>query len=95
EVNSFFEEEQAVKIVVDSYTREIERYGTQTMEFSENIFFYDSLAICDFLSLIYGDEGEVLRGKFAFVNIDRLLDDFGYTIEDKKHLINNISESFI
>jgi len=93
-VHHFIEEEQAVRIVVDTYVREIERYGAQTMELSERIFFYDSVAVSEFLNLIHGNEGERLRWKFALVDVDRLLDDFKYSVKDKMRVIATLSENF-
>lgn len=88
-------EAYAVTMITDTYTREVERYGEHTMELSENIFYADSVAVANFLSLIYGDEGEVLRWKFAFVDVDSLLNDFGYDFEGKKRLMQKMSDRFL
>ncbi|WP_313092831.1 lantibiotic dehydratase [Chryseobacterium flavum] len=93
-IHRFIEEDQAVRIVVDTYVREIERYGAYTMELSENIFFYDSIAVSEFLNLIHGNEGERLRWKFALVDVDRLLNDFQYSVKDKMRVITALCENF-
>ncbi|PSL50295.1 thiopeptide-type bacteriocin biosynthesis protein [Chitinophaga niastensis] len=85
---------QVVRMTTDTYIREIERYGETTMEGSEGLFFTDSVAVTDFLDLISGDEGEQLRWQMAIYSIDRLLDDFDYSLPEKQQLINGISNSF-
>lgn len=37
------------KITIDTYNREIERYGHSNMEVSEDIFCIDSICICEIL----------------------------------------------
>lgn len=82
------------KIQADTYQREIERYGNETMEFSESIFFHDSKAIASVLSLIEGDAGEKYRWMFGLRGVDMLLDDFGYDIQTKAKLMADIKEGF-
>ncbi|PQA91694.1 hypothetical protein B0A69_18035 [Chryseobacterium shigense] len=93
-IHEFIPEEQALRLTVDTYVRELERYGDHTMEMSENIFYYDSTAVSEFLNLIHGNEGEKLRWKFALVNVDKLLDDFKYSVKDKIKVIGTLCENF-
>ncbi|WP_228459314.1 thiopeptide-type bacteriocin biosynthesis protein [Chryseobacterium carnipullorum] len=93
-IHEFIPEEQALRITIDTYVRELERYGDHTMELSENIFYYDSTAVSEFLNLIHGNEGEQLRWKFALVNVDKLLDDFKYSVKDKIKVIGTLCENF-
>ncbi len=82
------------KIQLDTYQRELERYGTGSMELSETLFYYDSEAIIRFLDLIEGDEGEQLRWLFGLRSIDHLLSIFDYTLERKLGLLNNLKTGF-
>lgn len=82
------------KVMTDTYHKEIERYGLATMDISEYFFLADSTAIVGFLDLIDGDEGETYRWLFALRNIDTLLDDFGYSIEQKFDLLIHLQASF-
>ncbi len=77
------------KIQTDTYQRELERYGENTMEISENLFFYDSLLIINALEII-GSEDDELRWLFALRNIDNLLNNFTYTIDDKLFLLEHL-----
>jgi len=95
ELTHYVKQDHAIKITTDTYNREIERYGAETIENSENIFYRDSVAVSNFLNLVEGNEGELLRWKFALVNIDTLLNDFQFDMDEKHHLLDNLSLSFI
>ncbi|WP_433979412.1 thiopeptide-type bacteriocin biosynthesis protein [Chryseobacterium sp. RLHN22] len=82
------------KIVVDTYHRELERYGQLPLDLSELLFYYDSTCVANFLKDIYGDEGEIYRYKFSLLNVDNLLDSFGYSIHQKKEILASISQEF-
>ncbi len=64
------------KIQLDTYEREIERYGENTIDLIENLFCYDSNMHLDLLSSLYGDEGETTRWLFGLKAIDQTLIDF-------------------
>ncbi|SIT93979.1 lantibiotic dehydratase [Pontibacter indicus] len=85
---------QVHQVQLDTYQREVERYGFQTMELSESLFFYDSIAVTEFLELIDGDRGEEYRWLFALLNVDRLLDDFGMSLYEKFQLVSQLREYF-
>ncbi len=82
------------KVQADTYEREVERYGINSMELSEKIFFLDSRMIVGMLAMIEGDEGERIRWLFALRTMDTLLDDFRLDIEQKYNLITILRENF-
>lgn len=86
---------KGIKIQTDSYEREIERYGTSTMESSETIFYYDSETVLKFLNLLEDDDDEKYRWIFAMRGIDALLDDFCLALEEKCSLLKMIRQSFL
>ncbi len=90
----YIEESLIWKVQLDSYQREIERYGLLTMEMGETIFFHDSVMITDMLSMIEGDEGERIRWLFGLRTVDALLEDFKYTMEEKYQLVTMLREGF-
>ncbi len=90
----YFEKDLVWKIQVDTYQREVERYGINSMDLSEKWFFYDSKMIVDMLSLIEGDEGERIRWLFALRAVDTMLDDFGFDMEKKFDLVTILRENF-
>ncbi|WP_313385954.1 thiopeptide-type bacteriocin biosynthesis protein [Chishuiella sp.] len=82
------------KVIVDTYIREIERYGIIDYSLTEKLFHVDSECIASFIKDLNGNEGEVYRYKFAFLNVDNFLDQFNYSLEDKKLLLNKMSNDF-
>ena len=69
------------KIQIDTYNRELERYGENTILISETIFFYDSILIVNLLEQISQDEE--LRWQFSLKIIDNLLNNFKFSIDEK------------
>jgi thiopeptide-type bacteriocin biosynthesis protein len=90
----FIEQDLIWKIQVDSYQREIERYGVRSMELAETLFFHDSKMIVDMLDMIEGDEGERIRWLFGLRAVDSLLDDFLYAMDEKYELVTLLRENF-
>lgn len=82
------------KIQTDTYVREIERYGWNTMELTESMFHFDSECIANFISLIEGAEGERYRWLFSLISINSLLEDFGLDIDDKVKLMEQLKTAF-
>ncbi|PQA94974.1 hypothetical protein B0A70_06540 [Chryseobacterium piscicola] len=79
------------KIQIDTYNREIERYGSKTIEIAEKLFFYDSIMVVDYLKN-FNDEN--LRWLFGLKAIDDLLDLFQYKLSDKKNFLETLSNAF-
>ncbi len=82
------------KIQLDTYHRELERYGQHTMELSESLFNCDSWAIVRFLDLIEGDEGEQLRWLYGLRAMDNLLNTFSYMLEEKLQIMEDLKIGF-
>lgn len=82
------------KIQTDTYQREIERYGENTIELAEELFYCDSKMIVNFLDLIEGEKGEELRWLFGLRMIDVLLDSFEFTIENKCDFLEQLKAGF-
>jgi len=82
------------KVQTDTYHREIERYGANTMELSEQLFCYDSTAVAGFLDLIEGDEGEQLRWLFGLRSIDYWLTAFQLPLAEKLLLLDRLKTGF-
>lgn len=93
-LKQFMDQDLIWKIQLDTYQREIERYGERTMELSEVFFYYDSKMIVDFLDLIEGEEGELLRWLFSLRAMDSHLNDFGYSDDDKLRLLDRLKTGF-
>jgi thiopeptide-type bacteriocin biosynthesis protein len=93
--NRFIQQGLVWKVMVDTYEREVERYGPNSMDLAEKIFYLDSRMISDMLSMIEGDEGEHIRWLFGVRAVDTLLDDFGVTDMEKKfEIVTSLRENF-
>lgn len=83
------------KIQVDTYDRELERYFDECIIFSENIFYRDSIAILDFLTLMQMQNFEEnYRWLYGIYMIDCLIKDFGFNINKKLKIVESLNESF-
>ena len=91
---TYLENHLAWKIQTDTYIRELERYGSENIENSEMLFFYDSVTTLQILSLLEGDEGDEPRWQFALKGVDDLLNSFALTLSEKKDLMAKISANF-
>ncbi|TMQ08332.1 MAG: Lanthionine biosynthesis protein LanB [Deltaproteobacteria bacterium] len=72
------------KVAVDSYEREIERYGgPAAIELAEAVFHADSACVLDVLGQLTGDAASDATWRLALHGIDRLMGDLGLTLDDK------------
>lgn len=83
------------RVITDTYKRELERYGTSTIEFGESLFSVDSIACVNLIDLIDGEEGEIIRWKFYLRAVDDLLSVFEYGKEQKLIFFESMKEQFI
>jgi lantibiotic biosynthesis protein len=82
------------KIQTDTYKRELERYGYNTISQAETIFYLDSTAYLDFLEATDGDFREGTKWLWGLRSIDKLLNIFGYSLQNKKNLVESIRNGF-
>ena len=82
------------KIQIETYQKELERYGKTSIHLSEELFYIESELIVNFLNLIEGNEGEELRWMFALKAIDSLLDIFDYKLSKKLELMELLRIGF-
>jgi thiopeptide-type bacteriocin biosynthesis protein len=86
--------QQVHNLQFETYHREVERYGFDTMHLSEDIFFHQSVSVLNFISLLEGDEGEKYRWQAGLKAIDLFLDAFCYSLEQKRTSIKNLDREF-
>jgi thiopeptide-type bacteriocin biosynthesis protein len=69
---------------VDTYVREVERYGGDAaIDLAEEIFCIDSACVMSILSSTPGDEGLEWRWRLGLCGVDLLLDSLGFSLSDK------------
>lgn len=84
------------KVQLDTYKREIERYGDVLMEETECLFSIDSTYTCDLLSILYANGNkEIDRLLMSLHSTNLYLDAFGFDTIQKKEIMRLISNSFI
>jgi thiopeptide-type bacteriocin biosynthesis protein len=82
-------------VSLHTYSRELERYGADTMEETEALFTHDSLAVLRFLALLEEtEEADRYRLLFALRATDMLLDDFGLSLAEKQSLAGGAQAAF-
>jgi thiopeptide-type bacteriocin biosynthesis protein len=86
---------QIWKYQIDSYEREIERYGGDAgIALSEEVFHADSQATLDLVQAIPRDPGAELRWRLTLLGMDRLLEDFGFDLPARHALVNKCRAGF-
>jgi thiopeptide-type bacteriocin biosynthesis protein len=84
------------RVQLDTYEREVERYGGgEGIELAEQIFHADSEAVLAILAAVErGDEGLEERWRLALRGMDALLGDLGLDPDDRRGVIRRARESF-
>jgi thiopeptide-type bacteriocin biosynthesis protein len=78
---------QLWRVQLDTYEREVERYGgDRGVELAEQLFAADSEAVLAILGSLSGDAGLDLRWRLAMAGIDLLFEDLGLTLEERRTL---------
>ncbi|MBC9935055.1 lantibiotic dehydratase [Chitinophaga qingshengii] len=86
---------QVWKLQLDTYTRELERYGHDRIETAEAIFFYDSTACIQFISQLDDSiEGETIRILLAIKGMDEYLNNAGMNITEKHRWVEHHRQYF-
>ena len=93
-LNAMLEENIVWKIQTDSYQREIERYGENTMIASEFIFWQDSEMILNYLKIKPSFINDEIQMLFSFCAIDSFLNSFSLNNLEKLDLMNDLQMSF-
>jgi thiopeptide-type bacteriocin biosynthesis protein len=82
------------KAQMETYSREIERYGYEAMDYSEEVFYHDSEASLSIISLVSGGAGELFRWKYAIKSVDKIFEEFGFDLEQKQMIMGNLRSHF-
>jgi len=90
EFNSLFNEGLIFKLQTDTYVRELVRYGDNTIELIESLFYIDSV----FYTEILGLSSNLERWQIALMTTDNLLNNFCLSLKEKFELMSSISQSF-
>jgi thiopeptide-type bacteriocin biosynthesis protein len=94
-LHPFCESRLVWKVQLDTYEREIERYGPSDIETSEFIFFQDTLLLLNCLQHAEFAEDEQIRFFSAIKNIDKWLTLSRMCIDEKADYCKKMSKSFL
>lgn len=92
-LKSLMDQDLLWKIQTDTYKREIDRYGENTMVLSEKLFYHDSVLILKAIEQ-FQVKDENLRWQFALKYIDNLLNLFRYSLNEKLELLEQLKNAF-
>jgi thiopeptide-type bacteriocin biosynthesis protein len=83
------------KLLLDTYGREIERYGGDGgMALSEAVFQADSEAVLGIVELLAGDAAADARWRLTLRGMDQLLADLGFDLGKKLEVMRGVRENF-
>ncbi len=90
--NPYLQRQQIHRVVLDTYQREIERYGMEGIHLAERVFHHDSECVLRLCRAIENGGNE--RWIVGCLGVDRLLTDFGYSPASKLGFMKRLSQSF-
>lgn len=83
------------RMQLDTYEREIERYGGAVgIELAERLFAADSACTIDILGMLDGDAGNDARWRLALRGIDQLFDDLGIDLATRLGVMRRVRDGF-
>jgi len=83
------------RVQVDTYEREVERYGGALgIELAERFFHADSEAVLALAARLPEDARGDVRWRLAVLGMDRLLSDLGFDLETRHAVIRRARDSF-
>lgn len=93
-ISHFIDNDLIYKVQVDTYKREIERYGKNSIEIVEHLFCQNSVLVFDYLSLTQEGSDEKFRWLFSMRAIDSFLNLFNYELDQKLRLLTIMSTNY-
>ncbi len=84
------------KVQLDTYDREVERYGgPEGIELAERLFRADSDAVLEIVEMLEGDEGADIRWRLALLGCNLLFSDLGLAPEARRTALGHLRASFL
>ena len=82
------------KTEISTYSRETSRYLPNQYSTTEDLFCADSQAVSSAIATILFMKNENLRWEFALMGIDKMLDNFGYSILHKHQIMKKLADGY-
>lgn len=89
------EDGRIARLQLDTYERELERYGGAAgVSLAEEVFCADSACALALVQATPGDQGADLRWRLLVRGVDQLLEDLGFALEAKRALARREKEGY-
>lgn len=82
------------RVQIESYERELARYGENSIDFAENFFFNDSEMTLQLIQIIDKNSSEELRWLIALKTIDNYFNDFNFKLDQKLQFVKNMKMGY-
>lgn len=93
ELKELIENRLVIKVQLDTYHREIERYGVNNIDNTETLFYINSNSVLDYIRNGM-DTKHSQRWKVAIKSVDMFLNDFDLKIEQKINFVKMRRENY-
>ncbi|MGN6420751.1 MAG: thiopeptide-type bacteriocin biosynthesis protein, partial [Pseudobacter sp.] len=94
-VKDYVSQKLVTRIQIDTYNRELERYGAALIGEAEQIFHADSEAVMTMLHWLQQNDSLANKWQWAIAGIDQYLVDFGYDLKQKTLLLSQLQQGFL
>lgn len=82
------------KVQLDTYNRELERYGADTIDIAEDFFYYNSRCVAELTKLFSSDQNDELRFIVGIYGVHCLYEAFGIDMQKRMHLVETSKRMF-
>ncbi|GAA3724363.1 MULTISPECIES: thiopeptide-type bacteriocin biosynthesis protein [Flavobacterium] len=93
-LNQLLQQNLIWKIQTDTYNREIERYGANTISDSEYLFWKDSKMILQYIKIKSSFKKQETPLLFSFLAVNSFLDSFQLSNQEKLSLMDDLQRSY-
>lgn len=93
-ISRYLNSKMVTSLQIDTYKRELERYGGKLIAEAESIFFHDSQAVLQLLSWLSQGDAVERKWEAAILGVDQYLHDFGFSLPDKISYLHVLQQHF-
>lgn len=92
-LKKYVQDHSVYRVSIDTYMREMERYGADIISETETLFYKNSIQIGEVLNVVKAT-GENYRWKASILLIDEFLSSLNASLEEKQLLMSELNDSF-
>ncbi|MDB5121924.1 MAG: hypothetical protein JWP94_53 [Mucilaginibacter sp.] len=91
--NSTFHKKQQMRIILDTYNRELERYGPNTIGEIETVFFKSSLFAINYFQLAAKSQFRFSWFDVLLISVDEIINEYYKDLTQKEHFFKKLSDT--